>query len=747
MLCARAFAQDLDGGVALIREDAAVAPALLAPALLSIDASVPEPKAVEISVRHRRPAGPGEFEPGGTASKMNVPLEQLPSTVLTVEGKQLAERGVVDMAQALSLVPGVNALNTYGGFLSINSRGFQAMTMFDGRRDGRSTLFGSAPQMGLYDVERIEVLRGPASVLYGFGLVGGAVNVIRRRASPISAHDFEFGLGLPRQLRAHVGSQGAITKRLSYRVDLGHVTYENFRSYRSQRSQATVDFRYRPSSRDTFNVRSSLAFDRYNTDTGIPTFEDPQNPGVWVLPAGVRYATRYNSRNDYYRYQRLELSADYRHDFTDRLWAELRGSISKDEYEYMSAESLTYAPPTATTTAQIKRSYLGFDRYYRPLYVSAELHGDFETGAIGHKAVLGYSLDSLPSRSNRLGLNGAKPGDVSFAHPVDDPAPIEKGRTAIDRRRIAVHSFYLFDHITLWKGLFLTGGGRVDILRNRTRYQPLDLETQTEIPNAMTGQFYRANVLHDRAFTGQIGLVVNPWQPLTGYLGYNTAYKPFFVGPQATEIIKYTPERSQQFEGGLRVRADHKRHAFSLDAAGYLIRKKNLLVPRGMDDFTQAGLAQSRGLDLSARYRAPAYVELEGGYALTDAEYKEFIGSNPVTGNMMDDFSGNTLQLAPRHMGTVWARFFPTERLQLGVGSRMVGSQFADDLNRLTMPSYALLDASLTFSTEHATFILSANNLLNRIDYFNSVIRSGSIGPQLTPGAGREVLATIRLKL
>jgi iron complex outermembrane receptor protein len=755
-VCSRAVAQGtpLDAGVPDLPGDAAVlAPEpLVLPLARGLDAAVASPlpiDAIDVEVRHRRAAGPGEFERGGTASKMGVPLEETAATLHTVDSKQLAERGVVDLSQAMSLVPGVNAVNSYGSFLFIMSRGFQAVPMFDGRRDVRAYALGStgAPYPGLYDLDRIEVLRGPSSVLYGFGAVGGVVNLIRKRPSPLSAHEIELGFGLPEQYRAHVGSQGAITNKLSYRVDLGHVTHENFRRYRTERSQATVTLRYRPTSRDTLSVRTSLSHDLYNNEAGIPTIEDPKRPGRWVLPPNVQYDNRYNSRNDRSRYTRLELVADYRRDLLDGLWLELHGSISRDNHSYLAAENLTYVPATATTTAQVKRGYLWFDRQYRPIYAAAELHAEFDTGPLSHHAVAGYSLLSSPTHSNSNRLNGATPGDVSFVHPVDNAAPVEEGRNAIQRRRFVLHSVYLFDHIELLEGLILTGGGRADMLRGRARYQPLDLETQREIPNVMTGEYYRANVYEDRAFTGSLGLVAHPWQPLFAYVGYSTAYQPFFAGPQDATVIKYTPEKSQQFEGGLRVRVDEKRHVFELNAAGYLIRKKNLLVPRGMDDFAQAGLAQSRGLDISAMYRAPAYVQIDGGYALTDARYEKFIGSNPVTGNKMDDFSGNELQNVPRHMANVWLRLLPTDNISLGVGSRMVGSYFADDLNRLRLPSYALLDASLSFSTERLTFILSANNLVGRVDYFVTTIRSGTVGPQVTPGAGREVLATVRLKL
>jgi iron complex outermembrane receptor protein len=250
----------------------------------------------------------------------------------------------------------------------------------------------------------------------------------------------------------------------------------------------------------------------------------------------------------------------------------------------------------------------------------------------------------------------------------------------------------------------------------------------------------------DSAVTGQVGLVYNFWNPLVAYVSYASGFKPQFTSPSATFVTEYNAERSQQFEGGLRVRVDKARHVFTADAAGYLIRKKNLLVPRGMDDTIAAGLAQSRGVDLLVHYRAPQYLQLDAAYSHIDAEYKKFIGEDAVTGEQAN-FKGNQLLMAPRHSGAFWARGLLTDKIKLGIGSRIMGKQFADDQNRLELPSYALLDMSASYGDERATFTVSANNVLNRTDYINSVINSGSAQPQVTPGAGREILGTLRLAL
>lgn len=726
-------------------------PALPEPVLVDDDSAYGASTVVE------RPAGPGEYGPAGTGSRVNAPLEELPVTVNTITSQTLQERGVVDLSQALNLTPGINAPNTYGGFLEIRSRGFQAITLNDGRRDARPIRATSAPQAGLLDLDRIEVLRGPASVLYGFGAVGGVVNLIRKRASATPGYELELGLGTPGQYRVHAGAQGPLGDKLSYRTDVGHVSYENFRGYKSQRSQVATTVRYQPTPRNTFNARFAYSFDHYNTDVGIPTIEDPTRPGKWVLPHGTRYSARYSSNQDYFEYQRMEAALDYRYDLDKATYLELRSAITGDHYQYLAAESLTYEPPMGEQRAQVAREYLYFKRNWRPIYVSGELHSDLYTGPVLHQLVLGYNLDSFTGVSdrgdpvqavvgNQTGEDQAPLAPVDFAFPVDQSPNVTFVRNAKDLYRTATHSVYAFDHAKLTKDLFLTGGVRFDRLLSSSRRVYLNRDRGTAIADPMTGQFRKNNLNQDSVVTGQVGLVYNFWEPLTAYVSYASGYTPQFVSPSAKAVVTYNAERSQQLEGGLRVRAEKARHAFSLDSAGYLIRKKNLLVPRGPDDQVAAGLAQSRGLDLIVHYKAPVFLQLDGGYSFVDAVYKKFTGPDAVTGDERT-FDGNRLQMVPRHSGNFWARGQINENVGVGLGSRIMGRQYADDQNRFQMPNYALFDASATYGTERASFTISANNILDRTDYISSVINSGNPQIQVTPGAGREILGTLRLSL
>jgi iron complex outermembrane recepter protein len=724
------------------------------------DAAHAEPSPYAARAEVERPAGPGEFEPYGTGSRMNIPLAELPASVALVDKETMRERGVVDLTQALGLISGVMPTWQYGGFLNIRVRGFQALTLYDGRRDARALVADSAPQAGLYDLERIELLRGPSSVLYGYGAVGGAVNLIRRRPSRDAAYEFELGLGLPLQGRAHVGAQGPLGSMFSYRVDLGHVTRTDFRGARTERSQVASAVRFAPNRRHALNVRLAYSFDRYTTDVGIPTSENPERPGTWALPPYARRSNFYGTKNDHLGYQRLEIAADYRAQLNKRTHLDARGAVTRDQYDYLAAEELNYVAGTGDSPAQVERSDLYFARGWTPMLGQLELHSQQKTGPISHRVMIGYQLDRFGGVSDRgdtglaLTCPGAEEGSdpsrvcpVDYAYPQDrTPKAGRLQRTGQDHYRQLTHALYAFDHIKLLKQLILTGGARFDAYRNNTRRHFIDRETGEEIPDPATGTYRPRNSQENKAVTGQVGVVYSPLTQLTGYAGYASAFMPKIVFPGDVMPVKYSPERGQQFEGGLRVHMLKAEHLLTLDAAGYYIEKTNVVIPRGVDMFSQAGKIASRGLDLTLHYRAPAYVQLDGGYSLTDAKYKEYVTTDPVSGENVSR-NGNQVDFAPRHSGNAWLRLFANKHIGAGIGGRFMGKQYADPENRLPLPRYALLDASLWFGGDHATFTVSANNLLDEHAYYTSAINTWAVNPQVTPGPGREILGTLRLTL
>jgi iron complex outermembrane receptor protein len=690
--------------------------------------------------------GASETPRYGTASRQGVPLEELPASVSVIESQTLRVRGVNNLDEALSLTPGVTPTWQYGGFLHIRMRGNQAVTLFDGYRDSRSVFADSAPQQGLFDVDRIEVLRGPASVLYGYGAVGGVVNLVRKQASRRNAYELDFGMGLPDQLLMHAGSQGGIGEHLSYRFDIGRMERTDYRGASTERNQVSGVLRYTPANKHTFDLRFSYALDHYNTDVGIPTLEHPRRRGRWGLPPDTRLGNRYSTANDHLNYKRFDVSLDYRYDITESTYLRAHAGVMHDDYQYLAAESLTYVAASDMMQASVEREYLPFARTWRPIVGQLELHSDQNTGLVKHQLVFGYEINHFGGNTRNADTGDAVPGTVDFAFPADQAAPVVFQTTSINYYRHLTHSVYSFDHIKLLENVIVTGGLRFDTVRSRVARDFVDRYSGDVIDEPEVGGRRPVLRTHREALTGQAGVVFTPWQPVTAYVGYSSSFKPVFIRPGEREVKDWEPERGQQVEGGLRGRIEAGEHRVEFDAAVYWLEKSNVVVPLGADDFTQAGKQRSQGLDFAVSYHAPILIDLSAGYSLTDATFRNFVNADPITGESKD-LRGKHVAFAPRHSATAWLGIRLTEQIGIGVGGRIMAKQYADPENRVPMPDYALLDASAWWKTDRAMINFSVRNVLDERGYYSSAINQWAPNPQVTPGPGREVLCTLKLQL
>ena len=688
--------------------------------------------------------GASETPRYGTASRQGVPLEELPASVSTIEAETLRVRGVNNLDESLSLLPGITPTWQYGGFLHIDMRGLQAVTLFDGYRDNRAVFADSAPQQGVFDLDRIEVLRGPASVLYGYGAVGGVVNQIRKQASRKASYEIDFGLGLPNQQIVHAGAQGPIGEHLSCRIDLGHIQRTDYRGASTERNLVSGVLRYTPTFRHTFDLRFSYALDFYNTDVGIPTVE--RSPGRWGLPRGARRENRYSTHNDHLDYKRFDVSLDYRYDIADNTYLRAHAGIAQDDYEYLAAESLTYVAAADMMPASVDREYLPFSRAWRPIAGQLVLHTEQDTGPLNHKLVFGYEINHFWGRTENADTGNVLPGSVDFVYPIDMADTVAFQTTSVNNYRHVTHSIYAFDHIKLVESLIVTGGLRFDTVRSRVGRDNVDRFSGAVIDEPEVGGRRPVLTSHREALTGQAGIVYSPVTPLAAYVGYTSSFKPIFIRPGESSANDWEPERGNMVEGGLRGRVEGDGHKLDFDAAVYWIEKRNELVSLGPDEFTQAGKLRSQGFDFAVTYHAPRLLDVTAGYALNDPTYRKFNQPDPVSG---DDKSlrGKQLPFAPRHSATAWVGLRFTEQIGIGFGGRFMAKQYADPENRVPMPDYALVDTSAWWKTERASVIFSVRNVFDERGYYSSSINQWAPNPQVTPGPSREVLCTLRLTL
>jgi iron complex outermembrane recepter protein len=638
------------------------------------------------------------------------PLREIPLSVGTVDADRLQMQGVDNMLTALGNVTGVRPIETYGGFHHYNIRGFQDFVLLvDGVRDERHNISESAPMSNLSTVDRVEVLKGPASVLYGHSALGGVINILRKQPSFTPAYELSAGVGSFGTRRTAVGATGPVTESLQYRFDAGLSEEEGWRGSGSTRSTAHLALRWTPSPRDEVGVQLGAMKDDYRLDAGLPTVNG-------VVPAGVARDTRYNSGQDFMDYERLDLQANWTRTFSPSLSLRAQASHAWDDYLYLSTEYLEVRPGN-----RVYREWFQFDTRVRPLQGVVELTHQAERDGLRFRTMGGYAfnrIDRTRPRDRSLG----EATEVDLFRPRDDQPAVTVEEDILFVTEETIHGLYLQEFVEFDDRFRLLAGARLDLVDGLYR---TDMLVTAGTPSTGTP----TERTHSPV-TFRLGAVWLPAPSLSVFSGYST----FFKQPRQIPVdgTPLDPETGWQAEAGVRYDPTDR---FSLTLAAYQIRKEDAIVGLGQGRFSQAGEAESQGFEVDARWDSGAGFQVSGGYSYTDAVYTSF-------GN----FTGNRIQYAPDHQAHLWGdynlRSGPLRGLTLSLGGNLVGDNWAGPDNAVLLPAYTVLNGALSYRLGAATLGVNVNNLLDG-EFFTTAIN----GFQLYPGAPRNVLVRVNWEL
>jgi iron complex outermembrane receptor protein len=651
-------------------------------------------------------------QPPAVGSRAREPLRDIPATVTVVTAREFEERGTADAPSALSWVPGLTPQLQYGAFTYMTIRGFDDfVSIVDGLRDDRSTIVSSAPTGNLVGVDRIEVLKGPASALYGYGGIGGVVSYLSKQPSREAGYEASLSLGGPTWLRrASVGATGPIGERFAFRADAGLVADEDFRGTRSENATVRGALEWRPNQRHMLVARGAFQKMHFDTDTGLPT------EGGRV-PDGIPLNRRFNTASDHLDAEVYDARLDYTYEPADWISLAVRAGVSHNPYTYKSAEVLAVGP-----SETVERQWFYLDHTWNPLSLQVEVRARGRL-LVPHRALLGYEFGYLASEHPRANLAATDLAPVPFGEAPDPqgdyPVTIDKLR----ERWQMTHAVYAHDTLALMPGFKLSLSGRFDDFRYEESNSALDANGEV----TATDTFDRGAA----AFTFRSGFVLQPATWVTFYGVAGTSFRPVRVVPEDGRELD--PERGRQFEIGARVDAFNKRA--HVDLAGYSIRKTDIVVARGSGIYDQAGAQSSRGIEASLSLERLGGLTLRAGYAYTLARFDSYVSAD-------GDFTGNTPPGVPDHTWNAWGTYDIAGGFSAGAGVRGVGQSWADTANTVPMPAYAIVDAALYYTRGPLGLALNAGNLFGMESYFVSTIN----GTQLTPGAPRTFLTTVRFR-
>ncbi|MEH2068695.1 MAG: TonB-dependent siderophore receptor [Nostoc sp.] len=627
-----------------------------------------------------------------TATKTDTPLRDIPQSIQVVPREVLEDRNVRTLNESVETVSGVSnttdSSGATGGARSI--RGFAAETnLRNGLSEGSFTLDNLLEPVGT--IEQVEVLKGPASVLFGSIEPGGIVNIVTKQPLSEPYYKLEFEAGSYGFYQPLIDFSSPLTadKTVLYRLIASYQGANGFQNFVN--TQVTT---IAPSI--TVNLGDRTSLNLYYEYTHF--FGDPPRSVVALLSDGSL-----TPQSFYTGYPSLDLTDittqkfgyTLKHEFSDN-W-QLRNSTSV----ILNRRNQNSSGPSQIVDDRFLTGYgasegdIKLENYFGQI----DVLGKFNTGSISHQLLVGFDINRFFQKEVYLFSSISNLPDLDILNPnYDLPSRPEFDSRGEGTTRTQSYGVYLQDQIAFSDNLKLLIGGRYDWLSD-----------EFEAPD------FDRTVQNDGAFSPRIGLVYQPSKTISLYTSYSSSFRlsrGFNLDQRAFE-----PSRGTQYEVG--VKADFLDGKLSTTLAAYQLTKTNVLTPdpdpeRARQGFSiQTGEQQSRGIELDIAGEILPGLKVIGSYTYTDAK---------VTADNLIPV-GNLLNGIPKNQVSLWTTYEIQEGDLKGFGGGLglfyVGERQGDLENSFTLRDYLRTDAALFYKRNGFKAAINVRNLFNT-DYAES---------------------------
>jgi iron complex outermembrane recepter protein len=639
-----------------------------------------------------------------------VPLQDQPITVNKVGKELLQANAINDLVVALQYVNNLNAYTQYGVYEHYEFRGFSdSVQMVDGIRNE-----GNRVRSQVSNVESIEVLKGPASVLYGSSAVGATVNIVLKKPSATPEYEVSTSAGSWNTYRGTFGATGRLgSDRTLYRLDVGADSSDNFRHDAWTKLNVTPTVTHRIGDRDTVDVRYSINRNDLSGDGGLPLVTRPDGSS---FIANVPRERRYSTPQDFALSYDHNVRVAYGHTFGNGFGVRNIAGYRKYDDEYWITETLRVTYPST-----VNREFLYFKHRQRPFTNQVEFSGPVRLG-VNHDLLVGWDHQSYLRRTTRVATASVATAPIDLYNPVETHVPrTEFPPSRYDYQNNFTNAAYVQDNMTLSSKVKAVAGVRVDGVRRYTHNNPVVDGVETEVP-----------VVKRRSVgtTSRVGLVYQPRGDVDIYTQYASSFLPNFnLQPDGSTL---EPEYGVQYEVGQRFRL--LRNRLQLNTAAFEITKRNVTFTRPGGFFEQVGKVRARGFEADLDTRLTSTFSVNLGYGYTDAVYLDY-RTTPTT-----DFTGNKRPRVPPHTVNARATYNWNNRLMLMAGTQFRDKQFLNDQNTLTLDKFSLLNLAATYTQGPLQYGLSMSNVTDQFYYAS--IRGNA---QFYPGEPRRITATVRV--
>lgn len=661
-------------------------------------------------------------------AKTEIALKDLPQAVSYATKELIADQGAIRVGDVVKNFSGVSQFTFYD---DISIRGFRVngqsnTQLLNGMRT--STGFWKQPLANY--LERVEVLKGPSSALFGNASPGGVVNRVTKKPLDQAANSVSFSTGSFNTLRALADFTGPLTedKSLLYRLNLG---YENANNFRDLQFDKNIVFA--PSLSFLPNDKTSVNFDLIYTgsksilDRGQSTYENNLY--------STKTSNSLNSTNDYLNEETYIVTTSLNHQFTDRLSfsaSYIRTGYNEDLLEHRGANKYAVAGDGSTIPTAVEMQVFMRKRKRYIDNLSAFFKYKAKTGALDHNLIAGYDYaqEQVPPGGSQLQASGyrnaANTGSIATYNPNNKSAYLldSKGNPVpnvahfdlanpsssqqlkdmskyfyaarpFDPSYYSLYGIYVQDHIK-WGAFQALIGIRYDEYIDRENYKK-DAEKKVK----------------QHSFLPRFGLTYTMNPNINFYGTYVKGYNPQTASSLSNPNAggPFDPLESNMIEFG--GKSSWFNEKLFVTVALFKIEQKNTLYsandPLNADLMRAVGKEESKGIEIDINGNITRDWSISAAYSFNEAN----ITDSPLTNEV-----GRQKPNTPKHQGNVWTRYNFTygalKDFGIGFGSNFVTNRNLSISETQTIPCYTLFNAALYYTINKFKIQVNANNITNK---------------------------------
>ncbi|WP_243450794.1 TonB-dependent receptor [Sandarakinorhabdus glacialis] len=656
------------------------------------------------------------------AMRTDTPLVDVPQAVNIVTVKQIQDQAANSIGEAVRYVPGVFAAQGEGNRETLVFRGNSTTGDFfvDGVRDDVQTY------RDLYNIERLEIYKGPNAMIFGRGGIGGLVNRVTKVANWNAVREFRLEGGSFNNTRAQFDLDMPLSQSAAVRVT---GVYQNSDNYRDDVNFNRWGFNPTASFRLGANTTVTLGYEHFQddriADRGVPArFGGSATNVVGPLdtPRGQFFGDPVGSPT----FTNTDAGTLYiEHRFSNTLT--LRNRTRYADYDKFYRNVFPGAANAAGTSVTILAYEHATQR--RNLINQTDLNAEFSTGPITHTLLVGaelgrqetenlrnegfFPMSSVDSVGTSSILVPITASNIRRSDLIYRPAANSGNNAGV----LEIAAGYVQDQIALSSMFQLILGIRYEYLNTRVT----DRRSAAFVPATQQREFD----VTDNLWSPRAGLIFKPAENASIYAAYSRTYLPRGGDQLAGLSIanqSLDPEKYQNYEVGVKWDINP---GFNVTAAVFRLDRSNVLAlsdPNNAASRTiPIGRQRTEGVELSAQGSITDQLSVVGAYTYSDAKFRDTVSGTVVAGNQLAN--------VPKHSGSLWTRFNSGAGLSGAIGVIRQGRRFASTDNFVSMPGYTRVDAAaLCDLSERLTLQVNVENVLNT-HYFLYANNNNNITP------------------